>query len=125
MTDVKPVEERKFDKPLGLIGFKRLAVSYDAAGELQINKKTVQVPGKTEEVCIAVTGVDIGLAPTGQGTGRYLNQLRFNATVDELSVPMLKFSLRAQMISEQPNDQWKGTIWLTILCFGKIPEPNK
>lgn len=124
MKKVEVIDKKDFKKPLVLIGFRSVQVSYDDDGELLIRKQVIQVPGSTAWVCISVTDMDVCLAPTSQETGRYLNQLCFNAVVDELSPPMLKYSVRAQMISSQPNDHWNGTIWLTILCFGEIPEPE-
>ncbi len=116
------VEEQDFKTPLVLIGSKHVKVSCDGKGEVLFQSETVRVPGDTTWVYIAVTDVDMCLVPAGHDMSWYLNRLRFNAVVDELDAPMLKFSVRARMISVLSADQWSVKIWLSILCFGKIPE---
>jgi|WetSurMetagenome_2_1015567.scaffolds.fasta_scaffold1323593_1 hypothetical protein len=57
------------------------------------------------------------------GTPKKLLGFIFNAIVktppEEFKKRKLEFSLEAQLGGESDDDQWSGTLEVTIMCFGK------
>jgi hypothetical protein len=123
MTHVRIEEQQDFGTPLGLIWFKYVKVTFDGTG--QLNKRdTIPVPPGTLWAYIAVTDVDMCFGSVQQNHYSEFGDLRFTAWVNSLEDAKLTYTLQAQLIGQSPTDHWNGTIWLTILCFGKCPVPK-